>query len=418
MLAKDRRLRRVLMVAYHFPPLAGSSGIQRTLRFVQQLPALGWEPVVLTIASAAYERTNDDLLKDVPAHVHVHRAWGLDTAQQLSFKGRYPGMLARPDRWMTWRFGAVGAGLKLIRELGISALWSTYPIATAHNIGADLQARSGLPWIADFRDPMAQPTYPTDPTTRRQFLEIEERVVQAAAACVFTTPGAMQDYRNRYPHGRARWKVIENGYDEASFVSAEVHSQRRTLTPGKLTLLHSGIVYPWERDPTHLFQALGQLKRETPRLAARLQLRFRAAVHDDLLHSLAEQYQITELIDIAPPVAYREALAEMMDTDALLVLQASNCNAQIPAKLYEALRSRRPILCLSDPLGDTVSVIRKAGMDSYAPLDNPEAIRALLRRFAEAPNSFPLPDAAAVARASRESKSAELAVLLDEVCKR
>lgn len=417
MQANDRQLRRVLMVAYHFPPLAGSSGIQRTLRFVQQLPALGWEPVVLTIAPSAYERTNDDLLRDVPAHVQVHRAWGLDTAQQLSFKGRYPGMLARPDRWMTWRFGAVGAGLKLIRKLGISALWSTYPIATAHNIGADLQVRSGLPWIADFRDPMAQPTYPADPATRRQFLKIEERAVRSAAACVFTTPGAMQDYQQRYPQGRARWQVIENGYDEASFATAEAQSQRRALVPGKLTLLHSGIVYPWERDPTQLFQALGQLKREAPQLAERLRLRFRAAVHDDLLRSLAEQCQITELIEIAPPIDYRHALAEMLDADALLVLQASNCNAQIPAKLYEALRSRRPILCLSDPAGDTVGVIRNAGMDSHAPLDNANAIQALLRRFAEAPQSFPLPDAGAVARASRESKSAQLAQLLDEVCK-
>jgi hypothetical protein len=38
-------MKRVLMVAYHFPPLAGSSGIQRTLRFAQQLPDFGWEPI-------------------------------------------------------------------------------------------------------------------------------------------------------------------------------------------------------------------------------------------------------------------------------------------------------------------------------------------------------------------------------------
>ena len=43
------------MVAFHFPPLAGSSGIQRTLRFVQHLPALGWEPIVLSAHPRAYE---------------------------------------------------------------------------------------------------------------------------------------------------------------------------------------------------------------------------------------------------------------------------------------------------------------------------------------------------------------------------
>ena len=58
-------MRRVLMVAYHFPPLAGSSGIQRTLRFVQHLPAFGWEPIVLTAHPRAYEAVSDDLVPAV-----------------------------------------------------------------------------------------------------------------------------------------------------------------------------------------------------------------------------------------------------------------------------------------------------------------------------------------------------------------
>jgi len=94
------------MIAYHFPPLAGSSGIQRTLRFAQQLPELGWEPLVLTADARAYERTSDDLLDEVPSGLVVKRAFALDTARQLSVGGRYFGRLARPDRWMTWRFGA------------------------------------------------------------------------------------------------------------------------------------------------------------------------------------------------------------------------------------------------------------------------------------------------------------------------
>ena len=43
------------MVAYHFPPLAGGSGIQRTLRFAQYLPEFGWQPLVLTASPCAIE---------------------------------------------------------------------------------------------------------------------------------------------------------------------------------------------------------------------------------------------------------------------------------------------------------------------------------------------------------------------------
>ena len=56
------------MVAYHFPPAAGSSGIQRTLQFARHLPQFGWEPVVLTASPRAYERTSQDQVKDVAGH--------------------------------------------------------------------------------------------------------------------------------------------------------------------------------------------------------------------------------------------------------------------------------------------------------------------------------------------------------------
>ncbi|HSQ81014.1 MAG TPA: glycosyltransferase, partial [Casimicrobiaceae bacterium] len=162
-------MKRVLMIAYHFPPLAGSSGIQRTLRFVQHLPAFGWEPAVLTADPRAYERTSEDLDAEVPDGVQVERAFALDTARQLSIAGRYPGFLARPDRWMTWQYAAVRSGMKLIRRWRPDVIWSTYPIATAHVIGSVLHRRSGLPWIADFRDPMAQEGYPADPRIWQSF---------------------------------------------------------------------------------------------------------------------------------------------------------------------------------------------------------------------------------------------------------
>ena len=214
-------LRSVLLVAYHFPPLAGSSGIQRTLRFVPQLPGLGWQPLVLSADPRAYERTSDDLLAEVPPGTVVRRAFALDTARQLSFRGRYVGALARPDRWMSWRFDAVRQGMALIRRHRPSAIWSTYPIATAHLIGAALQRKSGLPWIADFRDPMAQEGYPADPLTWQQYDRIERQAVTSAAASTFTTPGAADEYRRRYPQAAARIHVLENGYDEASFASAD-----------------------------------------------------------------------------------------------------------------------------------------------------------------------------------------------------
>ncbi len=407
------------MVAYHFPPLAGGSGIQRTLRFVTHLPAFGWESLVLTAHPRAYELTGDDLSREVPRNVHVERAFALDTARHLAIKGRYPGFLACPDRWITWRVAAVWSGLRLIREFRPDAIWSTYPIATAHIIGRTLHDRSGLPWIADFRDPMAQEGYPADPRVRRSFERIEERAIRQARFCVFTTPGAARTYRERYPGTGDRIAVIENGYDEESFSGwADDPDSRQPLNPGAITLLHSGVVYPSERDPSHLFAALKRLSDDGTLRAGRLKIRFRAAGHDDLLRSLTTRHEMEDFIELAPPIPYRAALQEMVRADALLVLQASNCNEQIPAKLYEYLRAGRPILGFTDPDGDTAGLLRAAGLDTVARLDSPDEIAALLKRFLdEVPTGRArVPISEYVARASRREQAGALASLLDRAC--
>jgi glycosyltransferase involved in cell wall biosynthesis len=408
-------MKKVLMVAYHFPPLAGSSGIQRTLRFAQQLPEFGWEPIVLTADPRAYERTSDDLMRELPAGLRVTRAFALDTARHLSIGGRYPGFLARPDRWMTWRFGAISAGLGLIRQHAPQVVWSTYPIATAHLIGDALSRRTGLPWIADFRDPMAQDGYPADPATWRSFKTIEERAVGAARRSVFTTPGAAREYRRRYPGVADRIVVLENGFDEESFAGLEQDAAREPLRPGAVTLLHSGIVYPSERDPTQFLQAIARMVEAGDLRAGELTVRFRAAGHDDLLRALAQRFGIEPFVELMPPIPYREALQEMLRADALLVLQAANCNEQIPAKLYEYVRTGRPIVALTDPAGDTAGVVRAAGLDAIARLDSAADIAALLARFIASvrAGTARLPAADYVAAASRRGRARELAALLD-----
>jgi hypothetical protein len=149
--------------------------------------------------------------------------------------------------------------------------------------------------------------------------------------------------------------------------------------------------------------------------AGELVVRFRAAGHDDLLRTLSQRHGIERFIELLPPLPYRAALNEMLRADALLVLQASNCNEQIPAKLYEYLRAGRPLVALTDPIGDTAEVVRAAGIDAIARLDSVDDTAALLRRLIPAirAGTAPLPNADYVASASRRGRSRELAALLE-----
>ena len=177
-------------------------------------------------------------------------------------------------------------------------------------------------------------------------------------------------------------RVIENGYDEETFALARRSARgARPLAAGTMTLLHSGIVYPSERDPTQLFQALRRMLDAGSLRPGELRVRLRASAHDAELKPMIDALRLADVVELAPPIPYRDALQEMMRADGLLVLQAANCNEQIPAKVYEYLRCRRPIVGLTDPAGDTAALLRNAGVRNIARLDSAEEIARVLRRF-------------------------------------
>src|SRR6516164_4065272 len=76
-LRKRSAMKSVIMIAYNFPP-EGNAGAHRPLRFVRHLPLMGWQPVVVTLATELYERYDPSLLTQVPAEVEVIRVRSRD----------------------------------------------------------------------------------------------------------------------------------------------------------------------------------------------------------------------------------------------------------------------------------------------------------------------------------------------------
>jgi peptidoglycan/xylan/chitin deacetylase (PgdA/CDA1 family)/glycosyltransferase involved in cell wall biosynthesis len=407
--------RKVLMVAFHFPPQAGSSGILRTLNFAKNLPANGWQPTVLTVHPRAYEERRDDLLKDIPTNIKVVRAFALDAAQHLSIRRKYPGFLALPDRWSSWCLGAMQAGLAEIWKERVQVIWSTYPIASAHLIGLCLQKTSGLPWVADFRDPMINGTYPADPLQRRMWSWLEPLVFQHATRCVFTTERAADLYRARYPQAADKCLVIENGYDEDAFL--DNLPSRQGVPPGDILILHSGIIYPKDRNPEQFFVALARLVQLAALRGRTVKVRFRAPVHDHEVAALAQQHGLAGIVEVAPPIPYRQAIAEMMAADLLLVFQGSQFNTQIPAKIYEYLRTGRPVVGLVDKTGDTARQLRKFEGVALADIAEAADIEAVLSAWFTHPHADGASRAfnrAAIQSYSRKAQAVALARILGQ----
>jgi glycosyltransferase involved in cell wall biosynthesis len=305
-----------------------------------------------------------------------------------------------------------------VRKHDIRALWSTYPITSAHTIGYRLSRRTGLPWVVDFRDNMVDADYPTPGPKRALYEQLEARWVKAATRIILTTESARELCRSRHPEEPAgKWLVIRNGYDEENFAKVERTLPARTQPRTRAVLVHSGLLVPSERNPAPFFEALRELRAEGFVDATRLSVVLRGSGHDEQYRRLVERNGIEDLIEFGPPISHYAALAEMLAADGLLIFQGRTCNHLVPAKLYEYMRAGRPVLALTDAAGETAEIMKACGLNSIVDMDSAPAIAAGLRAFLGAMREGRAQGArpAEAQRFSRRSQASELARLLDGI---
>lgn len=363
--------KNVLMVGFHFPPSTLSSGHLRFLAFTKYLPSLGWNPIVLTARANIYERSDPATVDMIPPDMRVYRPFSLDARRHMGFRGKYPSLLARPDRWISWWPTAVFSGLRIMRKYRVHAIWSTYPIMTAHVVARTLSRMGDIPWIADFRDPVASSVAEQDRATVASQMAWEQRVLSRAACSVFTTPGAARLSARSYPQAfsQGRIRCIPNGYDEDDF--AGLVAEPASTEGGPLHFVHAGILYPDGRNPSAFFHALAALRRSGSLKPGTIRVTLRGSGAEEIYEKEIKKLGLTDMVFLSPFLPYKEVLEEQSKAAGLLLFQGDRYDSQIPAKLYEYLRLGKPIFSLVGERGDTAAVLREAGGATIAPLNDP-----------------------------------------------
>lgn len=404
---------RALLIAYQYPPCQQSSGYLRTLAFSRYLPAFGWNPVVLTASERAYGRSDATERDRIPDSVPVVRAFARDARDLFSIRRKYPSFVAVPDRQSSWWLGAMPTGLKLIRRYKPSVLWATQPTPTAFWIAYSLHRITGIPWVADFRDPIGLGISRQADRMRRW---IERKTVYSSSRIVFTTLGAASAYATAYPDvPEDRWNVIPNGYDETDF--SDINDTPEPMESRPLRLVHSGVLYRDGRNPSALLGALRQLKAEGELTTSDVEIVLRASGSEEYFQQLVNNAGVGDIVHLRPPLPYREALREICSADGLLVLQGAKFNSQIPAKIYEYYRARRPVMALTDPAGNTAQALYQADIDTIAPIDDPDLIAHTLRDFVTGIRAGTAPTASEtdITRYSRQNGARELSRLFNDI---
>jgi glycosyltransferase involved in cell wall biosynthesis len=358
-------VRRVLVVAYYFPPLGGIGSI-RLARMTGHLPALGWEPVVLAPKGTPHER--DETLsfpeekvirarsfeltrlgKVVPAAESRAPAGGGRSEGVISGRAREAlraaaHRLIYPDPQVGWLPEAVRAGRRALRAHRPDAIYSSsYPI-TAHLIARTLSRSAGLPWVAEFRDPWST-SLPPRPH-RRRAERLERRIANEAARVVMPTPTWARHFGELW--GRAV-AVIPNGYDRRLQALAP---------PPRPVLTYLGTYYPRSQDLRGLWRELARMRDADPqvtpivRFVGRLSESGRAEI---------QMAGVSDLVEETGLLPHDEAIGRLASSSVLIGADVAGSDpvalGRVPAKLFEYLASDVPILYLANRGSDAASML-------------------------------------------------------------
>lgn len=345
----EQEFQKVLFLAYYFPPLAGG-GVFRALRFVRYLPQYGWQPVVLTSEGADYHARDVELLRRVPPQVEIHRGrvYDLRPVYEWLYKlrlnpaahwlRRREGRFMLPDRQVGWWSAASRKGLELIDRERVSAIFSTAPPYTAHLVAYRLKQRTGLPWVADFRDEWADYAFIRQPgPLRRLQVGLERRVLGAADRVVSTTPWITATLREKLPEAYAKFDTIYGGYDPDDLRLAVTEDRSR-----RFRIVHAGTFYG-QRTPEPFLRALAGLLQGAELSASDVAVEFiGSSPPRDLLRTL----RLHDVVHNHGQVAHRVALRTLQEATVLLLVQSPEGPRCIPGKTYEYLALGKPLLAL------------------------------------------------------------------------
>jgi glycosyltransferase involved in cell wall biosynthesis len=353
-------LRRVLIVAYYFPPIGGIGSIRLT-RFASLLPDHGWDVTVLAPRDTPHEQDPDLTFpeeKVARAHsIELSRIGRAVTRTGPSFDQNRPSARSRmralahrylffPDAQIGWYPGAVRAGMRALREQQFDAIYSSAEPVTAHLVARTLSRRAGLPWVAESRDPVSGRRTPDDPHFLRA-QHLEGAIAREATVMVMPTPTWAAHYGSIW---RTDVAVLPNGHD------GQLPERR---LPAQPTLAHIGTYHAGRDDFTALWEALALMRRQQSAVVPRV----RFVGHPSFeLDQEVRRYGLDDLVDTVGFVSHDDAMVELMSASMLIASGIKGedpvARGWVPAKVFAYLASGLPVLYLSAPNTDAAALMR------------------------------------------------------------
>ncbi|MFA6980133.1 MAG: glycosyltransferase family 4 protein [Ignavibacteriaceae bacterium] len=381
-------MKKVLFITYYWPP-SGKASLHFPLQLIKHLNEFGWKSTVATVAEDTFTQKDDSLLAEIPSGITVHK---INTFEPFNLYRKFTGKkvsepliasetiskeknnfahrlsiwirmnLFVPDARVGWYFFAVNYLKKILHEEKFDAIITVGPPHSSHLIGLKLSKLFHLPHVPILIDPWVDIVYYKD--FKRSGLTVsidkyfEKSVLANAGHIIFVTKSMQEDFVSKYPFVQKKSTVLYWGYNEENFSRIK----KQTNSAEEKILLHAGNIFDYQ-NPEKLWEYI----RKRVEQAEKINLQFIGTVSPEIKESIKQNRleSFTEYLGFLP---YQEVINKICSADFLLVCTTEK--RHVPGKLFEYLRSQKPILCFGDENPEVAELIRTGNAGMYLDYQN------------------------------------------------
>ena len=441
-------MKRVLIITYYWPP-SGGSGVQRWVKFAKYLPKEGWQPVIYTPENPELTTIDKTLAAEIPLEAeivktHIFEPYGIyrklmgkgsstdlkaltsagsdgnevnpvnggkkSWKQKLSLYIR--GNFFIPDPRIMWVRPSVKFLKSYLKKHPVDAIVSTGPPQSMHLIGLELSKATGLPWLADFRDPWTKIFYfkhlELTPRSEAKHQALEKKVVDGATRVIAVSPMVKNDFE---AITSTPVELITNGFDEEDFNDPFEADEYFNIT-------HTGL-FASDGDPEILWKVLAAKCQEDKEFRKLLRIRLVGKTDQEIVNSIEAAGLGPNLVNLGYQ-SHEVAVREQRNASVLILplRKEPEYEAVLPGKLFEYLASRRPILGIGQTDGAMAQVVRNTGSGIVYDWNEEQKIRRWVDfSWEEFKNHELLDNATDISMYSRRRLTKRLVSLLEEITK-
>ena len=430
-------MKRVLVISYYWPP-SGGSGVQRWVKFAKYLPSEDWQPVIYTPENPELTSIDRNMENDIPPEAEIIRTkiiepYGL--YRKLAGNGRkgegqgevnpingrdkslkqkislfIRGNFFIPDPRCLWIRPSARFLVKYLREHPVDIIVSTGPPHSMHLIARKVARATGLPWIADFRDPWTKMFYfkhlHLTKWAQKKHIALEKSVLDSASAIVTVTRPLQAEFAAMT---ETPVHCITNGFDEDDF--------RQVIEPdGFFNITHTGL-FAGDGNPETLWQVLSDKCRSDEEFRRLLRIRLVGKTDREIKESIIAHGLAGNLRDLGYQT-HQTATGEQMGASVLLLPQRKEpeYKAVLTGKIFEYLASGHPILGIGLTEGAMADVLKETGSGRMIDWDDYSGMEAFIRECWEKfLKDEPETEARDISRYSRRELTGQMARLMESL---